>query len=62
MTLMFINNSYLQPHLNILVVCIVSFLAVFLLMFLAMVFLALKYRRRRATLRVVETLYTGQVS
>lgn len=38
---------YFQPHLNLLVVCVASFVLVFLGVFLLMVFLALRLKRKQ---------------
>ena len=38
---------YCQPHLNLLVVCVASFVLVFLMVFLLMVFLALRLKRKQ---------------
>ena len=40
-------KCFFQPHLNLLVVCVASFVLVFLGVFLLMVFLALRLKRKQ---------------
>ena len=57
--------SFFQPALNLLVVCVASFCLVFLLVFLAMVFIALKYKRKQPnsnSRRLLENSYNNHVS
>ena len=43
-----------QSHLNVLVVCILSFVIVFLIVFLSMVFFALNLKKRHKNLRLID--------
>jgi len=47
-------TAMVESHLNVLVVCILSFVIVFLIVFLSMVFFALNLKKRHKNLRLID--------